>query len=171
MSKYALFITRNDITKTSPLQGSIDADSLLPYVRTAQTKYMENLLGSVLFEKLQADIIAGTPFTGKYKTLMEEHVKPTLVWYSVVEYLPFSTTKFKSEGAVRHKSEQSESAGKREIDYLGHKSADNAEYYATRLQDYLLANGNDIPEYYESKGDSTQIYPDGGNQYFSGINL
>ena len=33
---YALFINRNDIIKNSPLQGAIDADALLPFVRTSQ---------------------------------------------------------------------------------------------------------------------------------------
>ena len=37
---YALFITRNDIIKNSPLQGAIDADALLPFVRTSQDKYL-----------------------------------------------------------------------------------------------------------------------------------
>ena len=53
MSAYALFITRNDIIKQTPLQGAIDADKLLPFMRTAQDKYMLNLLGTVLFDKLQ----------------------------------------------------------------------------------------------------------------------
>ena len=46
---YALFITRNDIIKNSPLQGAIDSDALLPFMRTAQDKYLKNLLGTVLF--------------------------------------------------------------------------------------------------------------------------
>ena len=49
---YALFITRNDIIKNTPLQGSIDADRLLNFVRTAQDKYILNLLGTVLFYRL-----------------------------------------------------------------------------------------------------------------------
>jgi hypothetical protein len=51
------------------------------------------------------------------------------------------------------------------------KALDNAGYYSTRLQDYLLANSSNIPEYLESVGDSTQIYPDQSNQYFGGIEL
>lgn len=98
---YALFITRNDIIKKTPLQGSIDADRLLPFIQTAQEKYILNLLGTVLYYKLQADIEAGTPFTGYYKDLMDDHIKPTLIWYSTIEYLPFSGVQFKSEGAVR----------------------------------------------------------------------
>ena len=50
---YVLFITRNDIIKNTPLQGAIDADKLLPFVRTAQDKYLLDLLGTVLFDFLQ----------------------------------------------------------------------------------------------------------------------
>ena len=45
---FGLFITRNDIIKNTPLGGAIDADALLPFVRTAQEKYILNLLGTVL---------------------------------------------------------------------------------------------------------------------------
>lgn len=168
---FGLFITRNDIIKTSPLQGSIDSDRLLPFVKTAQEKYILNLLGTVLYYRLQADVETGTPFTGIYQILMEDHIKPTLIWYSVVEYLPFSAVQFKSEGAVKHQSEQSQAVGKTEVDYLVQKSQDNAEWYATRMQNFLIAYNNQIPEFYESVGNATQIYPDQTNQYFSGINL
>ena len=168
---FGLFITRNDIIKNTPLQGAVDADRLLPFIRTAQEKYILNLLGTVLYNKLQDDVESQTPFTGYYLTLMEEYVKPTLIWYACVEYIPFSATQFKSEGAVKYKSEQSEAVSKSEIDYLGQKAQDNAEWYATRLQDYLIAYSTQIPEFLESVGNSTQIYPDQSNQYFGGINL
>jgi len=88
-----------------------------------------------------------------------------------VEYIPFSATSFKSEGAVKHKSEQSDPVPKIEIDYLTAKAQDNAEYYATRMQDYLIANGTNIPEFFETTGDTTNIFPDQSNQYFGGLNL
>jgi hypothetical protein len=171
MSQYALFITRNDIIKNTPLQGSIDGDRLLPFVRTAQDKYILNLLGTVLFDKLQSDIENGTPFTGYYETLMEDHIKPTLIWYACVEYIPFSGIQFKSEGSFKHQSEQSISPGKNEIDYLLSKALNNADYYSTRLQDYLISFSNEIPEYYQTVGNQTQVWPDQQNQYFGGLQL
>ena len=170
---YALFVTRNDIIKNTPLQGSIDADRLLNFVRTAQDKYLLNLLGTVLFDTLQEEIINGT-FNQKnefYQVLMDDHIKPTLIWYSVVEYLPFSGVQFKSEGAVKQESETAKSVSKNEVDYLLQKAMNNADYYATRLQNYLISYSNQIPEYYQSVGNQTQIYPDMGNAYFGGINL
>jgi hypothetical protein len=170
---YALFITRNDIIKNTPLQGSIDADRLINFVRTAQDKYILNILGTVLFYKLQEDIVAGTfnQLDFYYQDLMNEHIKPTLIWYSVVEYLPFSGVQFKSEGAVKHETETAKSVSKNEVDYLLQKSMSNADYYATRMQNYLISFSNQIPEYYESVGNQTQIYPDMANQYFGGLNL
>ena len=170
---YALFVSRNDIIKNSPLQGAIDADRLLPFVRTAQDKYMLNLLGTVLFYYLQGHIEAGTVNTLSvfYQDLINDHIKPTLIWYSCVEYVPFSSVQFKSEGAVKHQSEQSTSPGKNEIDYLLQKCLNSADFYATRLQNYLVSYSNQIPQYLESVGNLTQVYPDFSNQYFGGIQL
>ena len=170
---YALFVSRNDIIKNTPLQGSIDADRLLNFVRTAQDKYILNILGTVLFYKLQEDITDGTfnQLDVFYQDLMKEHIKPTLIWYAVVEYLPFSGVQFKSEGAVKHETETAKSVTKNEVDYLLQKAMNNADYYATRMQNYLISYSNQIPEYLQSVGNQTQIFPDMGNAYFGGINL
>jgi hypothetical protein len=170
---YALFITRNDIIKNSPLQGAIDADALLPFVRTAQDKYLKNLLGTVLFEFLQARIEAGTFGTldAYYQDLMNDHIKYTLLWYACVEYIPFSSVQFKSNGAVKQQSEQGVAPSKTEIDYLKQITQTNADYYALRLQNYLIAYSQFIPQYLQSVGNQTQIYADQSNQYFGGIQL
>lgn len=170
---YPLFITRNDIIKNSPLQGAIDADRLLPFVRTAQDKYMLNLLGTVLFYYLQEKIADGTldELSVFYQDLMNDHIKPTLIWYSCVEYIPFSGIQFKSEGALKYRSEQGETPSKNEIDYLLNKAMNSADFYSTRTQNYLIAYSNQIPQYLESVGNLTQVYPDFSNQYFGGIQL
>jgi hypothetical protein len=170
---YALFINRNDIIKNTPLQGAIDADALLPFVRTAQDKFLKNLLGTVLFDYLQAQIVANTvgSLSVYYQDLLDDHIKNTLIWYSCVEYIPFSSVQFKSNGAVKQQSEQGIAPGKNEIDYLLTKAQNNADYYALRLQNYLIAYSQFIPQYLESVGNQTQIYPDQSNTYFQGIQL
>jgi hypothetical protein len=169
----ALFITRNDIIKNSPLQGAIDADALLPFMNTAQVKYIKNLIGTVLYDYLQAQIIAGTvgSLPVAYQDLLDDHIKPTLIWYTCVEYIPFSSIQFKSNGAVKQASEQGTAPSKLEIDYLKQQAQTNADYYALRLQNYLISYSNSIPQYLESVGNQTQIYPDQTNQFFGGIQL
>ena len=102
---------------------------------------------------------------------MDDHIKYTLLWYACVEYIPFSSVQFKSNGAVKQQSEQGIAPTKSEIDYLLQKAEANADYYALRLQNYLIAYSNQIPQYLQSVGNQTQIYPDQTNQYFGGIQL
>jgi len=170
---YALFINRNDIIKNTPLQGAIDADALLPFCRTAQDKYLKNLLGTVLFGYLQQQILANTvgSLSAYYQDLLDDHIKNTLIWYACVEYIPFSSVQFKSNGAVKQQSEQGIAPTKGEIDYLLTKALNNADYYALRLQNYLIAYSQFIPQYNQSVGNQTQIFPDMSNQYFGGIQL
>jgi len=170
---YALFISRNDIIKNTPLQGAIDADALLPFVRTAQDKYLKNLLGTILFDYLQAQITANTvsSLSVYYQDLLDDYIKNSLIWYAAVEYIPFSSVQFKSNGAVKQQSEQGIAPTKNEIDYLKQRAQENADYYALRLQNYLIAYSRFIPQYLQSIGNQTQIYPDQSNQYFGGIQL
>jgi hypothetical protein len=170
---YALFINRNDIIKNTPLQGAIDADALLPFVRTAQDKFLKNLLGTVLFGYLQDQIVANTVnnLSVYYQDLLDDYIKNSLIWYACVEYIPFSSVQFKSNGAVKQQSEQGIAPTKGEIDYLKAQAQQNADYYALRLQNYLIAYSQNIPQYLQSIGNQTQIYADQSNQYFGGIQL
>jgi hypothetical protein len=170
---YALFINRNDIIKNTPLQGAIDADALLPFVRTAQDKYLKNLLGTVLFGYLQDQIVANTvsSLSVYYQDLLDDYIKNSLIWYACVEYIPFSSVQFKSNGAVKQQSEQGIAPTRGEIDYLKAQAQQNADYYALRLQNYLISYSQNIPQYLQSIGNQTQIYPDQSNQYFGGIQL
>jgi hypothetical protein len=170
---YALFINRNDIIKNTPLQGAIDADALLPFVRTAQDKYLKNLLGTVLFGYLQDQIVANTVnnLSVYYQDLLDDYIKNSLIWYACVEYIPFSSVQFKSNGAVKQQSEQGIAPTRGEIDYLKAQAQQNADYYALRLQNYLIAYSQNIPQYLQSIGNQTQIYADQSNQYFGGIQL
>ena len=169
----ALFITRNDIIKNTPLQGAIDADALLPFVVTAQKKYIKNLIGTIMYDYLSAQIIANTvgSLSIYYQDLLNDYIKNTLIWYSCVEYIPFSSIQFKSNGAVKQQSEQGIAPSKIEVDFLLQKSQENGDYYALRLQNYLIAYSNELPQYLQSIGNQTQIWPDQTNQYFGGIQL
>ena len=56
----ALFITRKDLVKFSSLNGNVDTDKFLQYIKIAQDIHIQNYLGTDLYNKIQADIIATT---------------------------------------------------------------------------------------------------------------
>ena len=53
----ALLITRNDVVKFTALNGNVDTDSFIQWVKIAQDIDIQRILGTQLLQKLQAEII------------------------------------------------------------------------------------------------------------------
>jgi hypothetical protein len=156
----ALLITREDIVKLTALGGNVDADKFIQFVKIAQDIHIQNYLGTKLLEKVQADIIAST-LTGDYQTLVERYVKPMLIHWAMVEYLPFAAYTIANKGVYKHSSENSENVEKNEIDFLIEKERSIAQNYTERFIDYITFNQGLFPEYYlNSNGD---VYADTRN--------
>lgn len=167
MSRNILFITRNDIIKRAYVGGNIDPEKIIPFVKTAQDKYILLALGTVLYNRLQDDIAAGT-ISGVYKLLIDEYITDTLVHYSFVEALPFLSYTVANGAIYRNVSEQAQLPSKQDIDFLLQKELQTAQFYAERLVTYLIANNNIYPEYNQSNGKLDNVYPDKGQQYTNG---
>ena len=162
----ALLITRKDVVKFTSVSGNLDTDTFIMRVKIAQDKHIENYLGTDLLNKIQADIIAGT-LTGNYLTLVNTYVKPALLHYTMVEFLPYSNYTIANKGVFKHTSENSEAVTKEEIDFILEKERDTAEYYVNRLVEYLSFNaGSMFPEYYTNNNED--VYPDKGGTSFEG---
>ena len=157
----ALLITRDDIVKKTALNGNVDVDLFIQFVNIAQDTHIQNYLGTRLLEKLQALISAGTVDVAgnlAYKKLLLEYVKPMLIHWAMVEYLPFGAYTIANKGIYKHGSENSESISKTEIDYLIEKQRQIAEHYTTRFIDFICFQTAIYPEYNtNSNGD---MYPD-----------
>ena len=154
----ALFITRKDLVKFSSLNGNVDTDKFLQYIKIAQDIHIQNYLGTDLYNKIQSDI-EGSTLTGDYLSLVNDYIKPMLIHWALVEYLPFAAYTIANKGVYKHNSENAENVSKEEIDFLIEKERTTAQYYTERFIDYMSFNAsNKFPEYYTNNNED--IYPD-----------
>jgi hypothetical protein len=158
----ALFITRDDIVRYTALNGNVDTDKFIQFIKIAQDIHIQNYLGTKLFQKLQADVIAGT-LAGNYLTLVTTYVKPMLIHWGMVEYLPFAAYTIANKGVYKHSSENSENVDKNEVDYLLEKERSIAQNYTQRFIDYMAFNQPLFPEYRSNK--NNDVFPDSMNNY------
>lgn len=142
----ALFITSDDLKRYSILNGNVDADKFVQWISISQDIHIQNFLGTDLFRKFQNEILAGT-LSGAYETLLEDYIKPMVIHWALVEYLPFSAYTIAAKGMFKHTSENSESVSKDEVDYLAEKHRDIAQHYTRRFIDYMCYHKEDFPEY------------------------
>jgi hypothetical protein len=236
----ALLITRNDVVKFTAMNGNVDSDNFIQYVKISQDIHIQNYLGTDLLEKLKSEIIlaysgiptaitisnqgtgyttgtainttsatgtglklnitevgglitaatintAGTGYkvgdtatvTGgtngavtissiytiptDYNNLLVTYVKPMLIHWAMVEYLPFAAYTIANKGVYKHNSENATNVEKVEIDFLIEKERSIAQHYTERFIDYISFNNDLFPEYNSnSNGD---MYPDTNNNY------
>ena len=152
----ALFISRTDLVKNSIIDGNVDTDKFIQFIKISQEIHIQNYLGGKLYDKISADIVAGT-LSGDYLTLVTEYVQPMLIHYAMVDYLPFAAYQVKNGGVFKHNSENAQTASKDEVDFLVSKQRDFAEYYCRRFIDYMCFHGNLYPEYTNNSEDD--VYP------------
>jgi hypothetical protein len=56
----ALLITRQDVVKFTAMNGNVDTDSFIQFVKIAQDIHIQNFLGTDLLQRLQSEIILAT---------------------------------------------------------------------------------------------------------------
>jgi hypothetical protein len=153
----ALFITRNDLVKYTAVNGNVDTDKFIQFIKVAQDIHIQNYLGSDLFNKISADIIADS-LTGNYLTLVETYIKPMVIHWAMVEYLPFASYSIANKGLFKHSAENASNVDKNEVDFLIEKSRNLAQYYTDRFISYMNNNQALFPEYYTNS--NSDVYPD-----------
>lgn len=164
----ALFVTTNDIVSFSAMNGSVDPDNFIQWVKVAQDTEILNYLGSDLYNKINADIIAGT-LANPYLTLVNDYIKPMVIHFAMVQYLPWVAYTIANRGVYKHTSENSESVTKTEVDYLVEKERSIAMSYTQRFLKYMCYNKSTFPEY--SSNTDEDVKPSRSNSNFGGWEL
>jgi hypothetical protein len=158
----ALLISRNDIVKFTALNGNIDTDSFIQWIKVAQDIHIQNYLGTNLLEKIKTDIINNT-LANPYLFLLNSYIKPMLIHWAMVEYLPFSAYTIANKGVFKHTSENATSVDKNEVDFLVEKERMIAQNYTERFITYINFNNSLFPEY--STNSNADMFPSTQNNF------
>ena len=158
----ALLISRNDIVKFTALNGNIDTDSFIQWIKVAQDIHIQNYLGTNLLEKIKTDIINNT-LVNPYLSLLTTYIKPMLIHWAMVEYLPFSAYTIANKGVFKHTSENATSVEKNEVDFLVEKERMIAQNYTERFITYINFNNSSFPEY--STNSNADMFPSTQNNF------
>ena len=153
-----LFINRTDLIRNSIMDGNIDTDKFIQFIKIAQEIDVQQLMGTKMYDDLTAAIPnIDQPANARWKTVLNDYIVPMLIWYAQSNYMPFAAYQIKNGGVFKHTSENAQSVDKNEIDFLVEKARTNAEWYSRRFIDFMAFNQTTYPEYTNNVNDD--IYP------------
>jgi hypothetical protein len=153
-----LFITPTDLKQNTILNGNVDSDTFIQFIKIAQQMHVQNYLGTQLYNTI-TNKINTTTLTGDYLDLVVDYIQPMLIHFAMVDYLPFANYQIRNGGVFKHRTENSESTTKDELDLLVQKHRTFADFYAKRFVDYMgIYASQKFPEYWLNK--NSDMFPD-----------
>lgn len=153
-----LFINRTDLVRNSILDGNVDTDKFIQFIKIAQEIHVQNYMGTKMYDALTAAIPdIDSNANARWKTVLNDYIVPMLIWFAQVDYLPFAAYQVRNGGVFKHRSENADTVSKEEVDYLVEKARTNAEWYSRRFIDFMSFNQTTYPEYTSNINDD--IYP------------
>ena len=149
-----LFINRTDLVRNSIIDGNVDTDKYIQFIKLAQEIHIQNYLGTKMYNALTTALPnIDQPANARWKTLLDDYVVPMLIWYAQVDYIPFASYQIRNGGMFKHRSENADTVSKEEVDYLVEKARTNAEWYSRRFIDFMSFNQTTYPEYTSNSND------------------
>lgn len=151
-------ITNDQLVAGSPLGGNIDIDKYQSVIDETKKFLIEPVLGTKLFNKIQADYDAGT-ITGIYQTILEDYIQPIIIKNTAAEYIIISGFEIANGGAFRRTPEGAQPMTKSEIDFLANKQRMASDVYLQRLEKFLCDQRANIPEYTSAQDNNYDVKP------------
>jgi hypothetical protein len=162
----ALLITIDDLVRFTATNGNMDTDTFIQWIKVAQDIHIQQYTGTQLLDKIKTDIVNNT-LTNPYLDLVETYLKPMLIHWAMVEFLPFQAYTIANKGIFKHSSENASNVDKNEVDFLIEKQRYLAQNYTERFIQYMAFSGNTFPEYYTNS--NSDIYPNSDSNYMGWV--
>lgn len=145
-----LFISEEKL-KSFSIARNVDSEHLLPHILDSQKIYIEQALGTDLYNKIAADITAGS-LSGNYKILVDDYIQDCLIHFATLQAVPFLAYKIENGNIFSKTSESGTALSREELQDYSDSLKNTAEFYLKRLVDYLVYNSTLFPEYSTNTG-------------------
>ena len=168
LSAEILFVNPDYLKRLTQLNGAVEEAQIVPSLILAQDKYLQQYLGTDLLEKLQTDV-SGATLSGAYQTLLDDYVRKVVVWWTMVELLPNLYVQLDNGGLVIRTAENTAAIGPDDLHRQVENARQNAQFYTTRMVEYLAANVGSFPEY-NSNG-TADMQPERNAYFQNGLSI
>lgn len=148
-----LLTSENTVRNTSFIDNNVASKYLLSSIREAQEVHYQEIVGKSMLDKLKTLVQTETidaEGNEPYKNLLNESQK-FLVYKTIDVLIPLISVKISNAGLETVSDENLSPLSLEEMFNYQQHITDKADFYARRLQDYILNHRAELPEISESK--------------------
>jgi len=168
-----LLISETKLKAFTNINKNVDMDVLKAEVQIAQDIDLQTILGTKFYNHLLSQVSAtGNTFNADETTLVNDYIQPFLIQQAYFQAIPHLMYRSMNRGIVEGMMENATSVDIETMKYLRSLQKQRADFYMTRLQDYLLIGRgqNKFPDY-NTQSTIDGMIPDRTQKYNNGIFL
>lgn len=138
------------------INDNVDMKIITPTIEDVQRLYVEDVLGTQLFNQILSQIGSST-VSANNQTLLDSYILPFMKYYVLMEVSPVFKLRYMNKGLMVKSSENSQPASQEEMLYIMDRWRDNGQKLANKCTAYLAENTTTYPlfltnyHYYESQ--------------------
>ena len=168
-----LLISETKLKNFTNINKNVDMDVLKAEVQIAQDIDLQTILGTLFYKHLLSQVSAtGNTFNAEETTLVNEYIQPYLIQTAYFNAIPHIMYRTMNNGIMSGTMENATSVDIATMQYLRNIQKSRADFYMTRLQDYLLiGKGSNVFPQYNTQSTRDGMIPDRSQKYMSGISL
>ena len=168
-----ILVSETKIKAFTNINKNVQIDLLKAEILIAQQIDLQTLLGTLFYDHLLSQVNAtGNTFNAQEKTLVDEYIQNFLIQQAYFQAMPSLQFRPMDRGIVTGQMENATSIDIETFKYLRSIQKQRADFYMTRLQDYLLIGKgqNQFPQY-TTQSTKDGMIPNRRAKYMNGIYL
>ena len=168
-----LLISEVKLKNFTNINKNVDMDVLKAEIQIAQDIDVQTILGTKFYNHLLSQVSAtGNTFNAEEKTLVDNYLQPFLLQQAYYQSMNAIAFRMMNRGVVTGDMENAHSVDLNTLKYLKSIQKQRADFYMTRLQDYLLiGKGSNVFPDYVTQSTRDGMIPDRAQKYNNGIFL
>ena len=168
-----LLISEIKLKNFTNINKNVDMDVLKAEVQIAQDIDLQTLLGTKFYNHLLSQVSStGNTFNAAETTLVNDYIQPFLIQQAYFQSIPHLMYRTMNNGITQGTMENATSVDIGTMQYLRNIQKQRADFYMTRLQDYLLiGKGSNVFPDYISQSTRDGMIPGRSQKYNNGIYL
>ena len=151
MACRTLFISQQDFKERVDLSDNVLSKYIVPNIASVQDRYIKKILCKVFYDELITQIDAGTLTTAN-ETLIDDHIKPAMVFRSYARYLATANIFSTPAGFRKFREDNSDAAEAADMTAFLNQANSDASFYEKELSNFLQNNLSDYPTFRDECG-------------------
>jgi hypothetical protein len=170
----AFIVDSNYIKTNYPgyVEANIDNNAIESFILIAQDINLQSNIGYTMYDYIITNLIqdpTGGSLSTYYQYILINYIQQSVALWSIYNMLPTILYRATNKALVTKHSDESNATGLRELEYIRDQVRNNAQFYDSRIREYITNNVNFFQEYFSTSG-VNRIRPK-SNVYYGGLYL